>query len=401
MNKKLVVGLFFGGRSVEHEVSVITALQAYENLDKEKYEVVPVYVSKEGKFYSDPKFLNLKNYQNLQALLLSTMKISPARRESSGGLIEQKILPKFIPIDVAFPMFHGTFGEDGKIQGLFDMLQIPYVGISVMGSALSMDKIPQKALYKELGLNVGKYSWFTRNEWLDNPKEVLKRVQDELKFPIFVKPATIGSSIGINKASDEDALSFAIEVASTYAEKILIEEAFEGCIEVNCSAMGYREIFASACEMPVASSEILSFADKYQRGGGKGSKGAGMASLTRVIPAPISQKLTKEIQEATRSVFRALDGCGVIRVDYFVDKEKEKFWINEVNPIPGSFSFYLWNKTINPFSGSGMLSYKELLDKLIDFALQRYEDQKKTQYVFDSGLLEQMASQKGSSGTKA
>ncbi|MBI2022356.1 D-alanine--D-alanine ligase [Candidatus Daviesbacteria bacterium] len=400
--KKLVVGLFFGGRSVEHEVSVVSALQAYENLDKDKYEVIPIYVGKDGKFYSHPAFLDIKNYKDIDQLLLSATQLVPAAKNNQTGLMTTGMLPKLKQLDVVLPIFHGTFGEDGAMQGVFDIYQIPYVGLSVTGSALSMDKILQKPVYKELGLIVGKYFWFRRNEWFADNKKVLKQIQEELKFPMFVKPASIGSSIGINKASDEDALGFAIEVASAYSDKLLIEEAFEGCIEVNCSALGYRDIYASVCEMPVASSDILSFADKYMKGG-KGSKGAGspreagMASLTRVIPAPISAKLAKEIQEATIKVFRAFDGCGVIRVDYFVDKEKEKFWINEVNPIPGSLSFYLWNKTPNPFKeGKGTLEYPELLDKLIEFALQRAEDQKKTQYTFESGLLQRMALKSGS-----
>ncbi len=395
MSNKLRVGLFFGGRSVEHEVSVISAIQAYKQLDKEKYEVIPFYISKQGKFFSDPKFLDIKNYKDLDSLLLSIPEQTATRKDNQPGFLIPKLVPKFTPIDVAFPLFHGTFGEDGRIQGMFDMMQVPYVGISVMGSAITMDKVPQKAIYKEMGLNVGKYFWFPRNEWLKNQQDLLKQIQSNLKFPMFVKPATVGSSIGINKATDEDSLSFAIEVAATYSEKILIEESFEDCIEVNCSAIGYREIYASVCEMPVATSEILSFEDKYQRGG-KGAKGSGMASLTRVIPAPIPEKLVKEIQEATKQVFRSFDGCGVIRVDYFVDKKKEKFWINEVNPIPGSLSFYLWEKTPNPFKDSGTLTYPELLDKLIEFALERAQDRSKTQYIFESGLLSQMALSSGS-----
>ncbi|MBI2021983.1 D-alanine--D-alanine ligase [Candidatus Daviesbacteria bacterium] len=393
MSKKIVVGFFFGGRSTEHEVSVVTALQAYENLDKDKYEVIPIYVSKSGQFYSNPKFLDIKNYQDLDALLLSSTKELIGRKDNQSGFVSQGLISKFKPINLAFPLFHGSFGEDGAIQGLFEIYQIPYVGFNVTGSALGMDKVLQKALYKSLGFNVGHYFAISRNEWLEDSQRCLKEIQANLKYPLFVKPATIGSSIGINKVTDEDSLSFAIEVATTYSDKILVEEAFEGLIEVNCSALGYgTDIKASVCEMPVASSEILSFADKYQRGGstkgGKNSsRSAGMASLSRVIPAPISQKLTKEIQEATVQVFQVLDGCGVARVDFFVDKEKEKFWINEINTLPGSLAFYLWEK-------SG-LEYQELLDKLIDLALKRFENQQKTQYTFDSGLLSQMALSKG------
>lgn len=382
---KIKVGLFFGGRSVEHEVSVISALQAYVNLDKDKYEVIPVYVDKSGHFFTGHKFLDIKNYKDVQGLLYSSTQIVPANR-TSGGFLKQGFLKKFEPIDVAFPLFHGSFGEDGCIQGVFEVYGIPYVGLDVTASAVCMDKIMSKALFKEIGLEVGKYTWITRNDWILAPKVCLRKIKSELKFPMFVKPATGGSSIGAGKAVDEDSLQFAIEVASAYSERIIIEESFnKDIIEVNCSALGYRNVKASVCEQPVKSEELLTFSDKYMKGG-KGKKAGGMETLSRIIPAPISPSLTKKIQESTIKVFKSLNGCGVVRIDFFVDVKAEKFWINEVNSPPGSLAFYLWEK-------SG-LSYKELLDKLIEFALERKEDRKKTTYVFESGLLEMMAKAK-------
>lgn len=399
MQKKLRVGLFFGGRSVEHEVSVVSALQAYENIDKDKYDVLPVYVDKSGHFFTGHKFLDIKNYKDVQGLLYSSTQIVPANKQSlpvagatdksSGGFLKQGFLKKFEPLDAAFPLFHGSFGEDGCVQGVFEMYDIPYVGLDVTGSAVAMDKIISKALFKELGFNVGKYTWFTRRDFIENPKKILRQAKDALRFPMFVKPGTGGSSIGAGQAKDEDALQFAIEVASAYSEKIIVEEAFgEGIIEVNCSALGYKEIKASVCEQPVKSEELLSFSDKYMKGGKvKGGKGAGgMESLSRIIPAPISKTLAAEIQDAAVKIFKALDGCGVARIDFFVDPKSEKFWVNEVNSPPGSLAFYLWEK-------SGV-SYKELLDKLIGFALERAQDRKKTTYVFESGLLEMMAKSK-------
>lgn len=384
---KVKVGLFFGGRSVEHEVSVISALQAYENIDKDKYEVLPVYVDKSGLFFTGHKFLDIKNYKDVQGLIYSSTQIVPANKVT-GGFLKQGFLKKFEPIDVAFPLFHGSFGEDGCVQGVFETYRIPYVGFGVMGSAVAMDKVMFKSVVKELGYETAKYSYFSRSAWIRNPGKILKGLQKTLKFPMFVKPATGGSSIGAGKARDEDSLQFAIEVASAYSEKLLVEESFgEGIIEVNCSALGYgSDIQTSVCEQPIKSEELLSFSDKYMKGG-KTSKGAGgMETLSRKIPAPISQKLTKEIQHATECLFDALDGCGVSRVDYFVDPKNEKFWVNEMNTPPGSLAYYLWEK-------SG-ISYKELLDKLIGFALERAQDRKKTTYVFESGLLELMASGK-------
>ena len=394
---KLRVGLFFGGRSVEHEVSVVSALQAYENIDRDKYEVIPVYVDKSGLFFTGHKFLDIKNYKDVKGLLYSSEQVVLANKNGRGGFLKQGFLKKFEPIDLAFPLFHGSFGEDGCVQGVFEMYGIPYVGLDVTGSAMAMDKVMSKALFKELGYKVGNYSWFTRRDWITNPRKILKQVQDDIKFPMFVKPGTGGSSIGAGRAKDLDSLQFAIEVASAFSEKIIVEEAFEGdIIEVNCSALGYRDVKASVCEQPVKSEELLSFSDKYMKGGkGKnGSKGAGgMESLSRIIPAEISKELTSKIQEATVQIFKALDGCGVARIDYFVDPKSGKFWVNEVNSPPGSLAFYLWEKS--------ELTYKELLDQLIDMALERDREKKKTTYVFESGLLEMMASGKSTTGIKS
>lgn len=392
MMTKLRVAVFFGGRSTEHEVSVVSAIQACEHLDTQKYEIIPIYISKTGDFYTNEKFLDIKNFKDVRALLLASTKITLSRKDGAAGFHSfGGLRPRFTPFDIAFPIFHGSFGEDGAIQGLFEMVQTPYVGFNVTGSAIGMDKIASKAIFVQLGLPIGKFATINRRDWIADQETCLHAVTQTLQFPMFVKPATIGSSIGVNKANDRDKLSFNIEVAATYAEKILIEEAFENCLEVNCSALGYREVEASVCEMPIASAEVLSFQDKYQRGG-KGSKGAGMASLSRQIPAPISNELTKKIQDATIKIFKAMDGCGVARIDYFVDKEKEQFWVNEINTPPGSLAYYLWEKN--------GVSFAQLLDRLIQCGLDRVEDQKKTQYTFESGLLEQMAKTGLGSGQK-
>lgn len=362
MVKKLKIGLFFGGRSVEHEVSVITALQAFENLDKTKYEVVPVYVNKAGDFFTSSKFLDLKNFKDVDSLILQATKITFVK----NGIQSLGFFPKFIPLDLALPLFHGSFGEDGSFQGLLDLMQIPYVGFSVAGSAIGMDKSLSKQVFRAMGLPIGKYVVIKRGEKPD---------VSELKYPLIVKPASIGSSIGVNKVKNPDDLPFYIEVAGTYSDKIIIEEAFGGCLEVNCAALGYKESIASLCEQPLPSSVILSFTDKYTK--------SSMASMQRKIPAPISQKLTKQIQKTTLNIFKALDGCGVARVDFFVDPLSGRFWVNEINTIPGSLSYYLFKPL--------KISYSKLLDILIDSALERSRDQKKTTYTFDSGLLSQIA----------
>ncbi|MBI2017413.1 D-alanine--D-alanine ligase [Candidatus Daviesbacteria bacterium] len=386
MKTKLTIGWFFGGRSTEHEVSVVTALQAFEHLDKDRYDVLPIYISKEGKFYSNPKFLELKNYKDVDHLLLSSTEVTPIRQENQSGLLTPRLFPKFTGIDVAFPLFHGSFGEDGCIQGVFETYQIPYIGFNVLGSSIAMDKSISKLVFQSLGFNVAKSVSITRNDWIKDYKKCLRDIQSQLKFPLIVKPADIGSTIGINKAINKDELSFNIEVAATYSDKILVEEAFENCIEINCAALGYDKIIPSLCEMPIRSGKTLSYEDKYLRGNKntKGDKGSsGMASLSRKIPAPISDKLTQEIQDATVKIFKVLEGCGVARIDFFVDPKKEKFWVNEVNSPPGSLAFYL-------FEPMGV-KYSELLDCLISDALKRFSDQKKTQYTFESPLLSQLA----------
>ncbi len=404
---KTVIGLFFGGRSAEHEVSVISALQAYKHLNLSKYEVVPIYISKQGEFFTNPKFLEIKSYKDVNSLLFSSAQIALAKKNGKPGFIRHGLFKKFTELDVALPILHGATGEDGSIQGLFEMYQLPYAGLNVTGSAVAMDKAQSKLLFKSLGYGVANYIEIKRLDWWKDQKKCIIHIignsvssrpkrrdpstdaRDDtgtkLRFPLFIKPATGGSSIGAGRATNEDELQFAIEVASIYSEKIIIEEAFDNCIEVNCAAVGYEDIKASVCEMPVPSKDILSFADKYQRGG-KGSKGAGgMESLTREIPAPLTKELTHQIQEATIKIFKAMDGCGVARIDFFVDQKKNKFWVNEVNSPPGSLAFYLWEKT-----GDG-LKYGDLLDQMISDALKRAENNKKTQYIFESGLLSQMA----------
>ncbi len=375
---KKTIAIFFGGRSTEHEVSVITGIQAFENLDKEKYDAIPIYVSKEGEFYTNEKFWDLKNYKNLNNLLLSSKKVVFTK----GGFYNLGLINKFTKLDVAFPLTHGSFGEDGSLQGMLDFYQIPFIGFSTLGSAIGMDKLTSKYVFQSLGIPIGKFISIKRSDFNEDSKKALS-VAKNLKYPLIVKPGDIGSSIGVNKVETEKDLEFDVEIAFSYSDCCLVEEAFTNIIEVNCAAVGYLNPTASLCEQPVVKEATLSFKDKYQSGEGKSSKHSGMASLYRKIPAPISKELTKKIQDTTVKVFKALEGCGVARIDYFVDPKTEKFWINEINTIPGSLSFYLYE----PMG----ISYKEELEIMIESALERAKDQSKTQYTFESGLLESMA----------
>lgn len=393
--RKLNVAVVFGSRSVEHEVSIVTALQIIENINKEKYNVIPVYIDKKGTWWTGPTLKDIETFKNLSLDAHATRnltEVSLPRHVDARELMPRNV-PFFsrqpIPVDIFFPALHGTFGEDGTIQGLFDIARMPYVGCGVGAAALSMDKIAQKAVFEKEGLSVVHYCWFTRAEWDDHQKHIIEHIEDVMPYPVFVKPATLGSSVGITQAKNRKTLIEAIIIAQELDRRIIIEEAVQNLVEINCSVLGLNHLETSVCEEPVMQGELLSYEDKYMRGGkeGKHSAGKGMASLSRIIPARISPQLTKKIQDMARTAFRAIDASGVARVDFMMNKKTKRVYINEINTIPGSLAFYLWEK-------SGY-SFPHLIDKLIDLGFKRFEDRfQKTLYSYDSKLLE------SKSGTK-
>ncbi len=364
---KINLAVVFGSRSVEHEVSIITGLQVIQNADPEKYHIIPIYIDKEGRWHTGPALLDIKNYQNLSQLLSHIPEIHLKNQEIQTSLLKKT------KIDVVFPTIHGTFGEDGTLQGLLEMAQIPYVGSAVTGSAIGMDKIMQKDVLKNNGLPIVPYVWFTR----DNIPQNIK-----LKFPVFVKPANLGSSIAISRANNNSELEEAINLATFYDRRIIVEQCLDDIFEINCSVMGYKDLEVSICEQPIKSSDLLSYKDKYLTGGkGKGLPAGrqGMASLSRLIPAPISPSLTKKIQATAKEVFRVLDTAGLARIDFLVDKKTEKIYVCEINTLPGSMAFYLWEK-------SGY-TFPSLIDKLVELALQRFADRQQTTYSISTNLL--------------
>ncbi len=383
--RKLNVAVVFGSRSVEHEVSIVTALQLIANMDKEKYNPIPIYIDKQGHWWTGPALKDISNFKNLElgTSLKNLTEVSLPQQADTRELVPLNV-PFFrkqpIPVDIFFPALHGTFGEDGTIQGLFDMAKVPYVGCGVTAAALSMDKIAQKAVFEKEGLPIVNYFWFTRNEWDNHQKHVIERIEDTMPYPLFVKPATLGSSVGITQAKNRKTLIQAVEVARELDRRIIIEEAVQNLIEINCSVLGFNHLEASVCEQPIKQGDLLSYEDKYIRGG-KGGKGKGMASLSRLIPAPISPQLTKKIQDMARTAFRAIDASGVARIDFMMNKKTKRVYVNEINTIPGSFAFYLWEKSGLPFP--------KLIDKLIELGFKRFEDRfEKTLYSYDSKLLE-------------
>lgn len=384
MSKKNIA-VIFGGCSVEHEVSIVTGLQLIENIDRNKYNIIPIYISNKGEWFTGKELLNIEIYKDFEdkERLLKKVLVPPVpsikgvmHYPKKFGIFSNSI---FRGVDVVIPAMHGMNGEDGTIQGLLELANIPYVGSGVVGSAVGMDKAIMKSVFKGNNLPILKYSAFLRAEWDYDREKILKIIESELAYPVFVKPANLGSSIGISKAKDREGLVKAIEVASYYDRKIIVEQGVESPLEINCAVMGFgNELEASVCEQPVNWEEFLTFEDKYTRGT-KGSGKSGMENMQRRIPAPIPDDLAEKIKKLSITAFKAMDCRGVARIDFIIEKNGMKPYINEINTIPGSFSFYLWEH-------SG-INYPELVDKLIDIAYKVNEEKNRNVYCYDSDIL--------------
>lgn len=386
---KIKVGLVFGGRSVEHEVSIISAHQIIENIDREKYQIVPIYIDKDGQWFTGDELLHLENFKEKSFKNLKKIILSPATGDanlylhpSEMGLFSKKVVDR---VDVFFPVIHGTNGEDGTLQGLFELMDFPYVGPGVVGSAAGMDKVIMKEVFASNNLPLLPYLWFYRKEWEEDKDKIIDRVKGELSLPVFVKPANLGSSIGISKAKTEDELINAVELAANYDLKIIVEKAVVNPREINCSVLGYHNhLEVSVCEEPLGWQEFLSYQDKYMT---KGTSSKGMAGAKRRIPADISPELTEQIQAMARTAFRSLDARGVARIDFLIDNN-EQIYVNEINTLPGSFAFYLWEPMGKKF--------KKLLDDIIQIAIKIHREKTKNIYSYDVDLLSQF----GEQGTK-
>ncbi len=400
---KLKIGVFFGGKSVEHEVSIITALQAIENIDKEKYDVVPVYITKENKMYCGNFIGNITEYKNLDNLLHTSSQVTLAQKNNKVILL--KCNKKFYEsavydyIDVAFPIVHGTNVEDGTLQGYLKMFDIPMVGSDIISSACGMDKYVCKCILRENNIPVLDCIRFDKQEFYINQIVILEKIEKTFGYPVIIKPINLGSSVGISIAKNKDELLNAIENALSYSNRVLVEKAIQNLKEVNCSVIGdYEEQHASECEEPIKTDEILSFNDKYISGGknpetktnSKFSMNAGVLKL----PAEIDLNIKNKIQELSKKTFKTLGCSGVIRIDFIIDEDTKQIYVNEVNTIPGSLSFHLWNAT--------GLAYSELLNKLIELGLKRYREDKNLIFSFESNILEGYSTYgfKGSKGMK-
>ncbi len=391
------VAVFFGCCSVEHEVSIISAVQAMHSFDREKYNLVPVYVTKDGVMMTGEVLFDIENFKNMPALIKKLRAVTLVRDGKDVLMKSLGAFGKSTRIDVAFPIVHGTNCEDGTIQGLFEFLRLPYVGCDIISSAVGMDKVIFKDVLSRAGLPVLPCVSFYSREFFENREQLLKKIENKLGLPAIVKPANLGSSVGITKVDTMEELSNAITLACSFADKILVERAIVGLREINCSVLGdYDECIASCCEEPIAHDAILSFSDKYLSGGGKKSGGSkGMQSLSRIIPAEIPEEKSEEIRTLACEVLRAIGGAGIARIDFMLDtKDGDRVYVNEINTIPGSLAFYLWEK-------SGV-SYKELLSRAVDLAFKRSRKQKSLNFTFESNILSgvSLGGTKGAKGAK-
>jgi D-alanine-D-alanine ligase len=387
--KNIVVA--YGGISPEHEVSVLTAHQAIAALKEAGKAVTPLYVSKNGRWYTGEVLLDLSRYTDLTRLEKEAIPCTIHRNSDGLPVLLQTAKTGLFSKPLEWPVyamilaFHGADGENGSFQGICESFNIAYTGSGVSGSALGMDKALAKQITRQAGLPVVDWIDFREDEWVSHREKLQKEVL-ALGYPIFVKPLSLGSSIGITKVSDPALLDDAIELAFRYDGRLIIEKAVEPLLEINCSVMGNAtNARASVCEQPRGKNETLSYEDKYLSEPGSTK---GMASADRIIPAAISDTLTKEIQDLAIAVFRALRSSGLARLDFLVQPDSGKIYFNEINTIPGSFSFYLWQH-------SG-LSFDKLLDQLLDIALDERRRKNGRIRSYETNLL----SKKAASGIK-
>ncbi len=393
---KIKVALLFGGKSVEHEISIISALQAAQSLDREKYDVIPVYIAKTGEMYCGERVGDIEAYKDVKKLVSESFGVAFARINGRVAVLktETKLFEKPLVsyVDVALPVVHGTNVEDGTAAGYLNMLGVPFVGCDVLSAALSMDKYAMKVIFRDWGIPVLDCVVADGGEYSGDDEKIIKEAEEKIGYPMIVKPVNLGSSVGISVAHDRKGLSEALDEAFLYAERALIERAVVNLKEINCSVLGNsKKARASVCERPVGSDEILSYEDKYI-GGGKSSKG--MASTKRIIPADIDEATTEKIREYAVRAFKALGCSGVARIDFMIDGDSGEIYLNEINSIPGSLSFYLWE--------AAGLKYPELLDELISLALERSREAEKITYAFDTNVLSgiKLGGAKGAKGAK-
>lgn len=391
---KTKVAVLFGGKSVEHEVSIISGLQAYHALDRSKYEPVAVYLSKDNAWYVGEGIDQVESYKNMKACLSAATRVVPV---ADGGVVSLVRHPQkkfgnnvMATFEAVLPVVHGTNVEDGTLMGFLEMLGVPYAACDVTASALGMDKYAMKAVLRQAGLPVLDAEEYRGHAYARDCDAVLDRIEKRFAYPVIVKPVNLGSSVGIAVAHDRASLQRAMDDACTFSDRILVEPAVSPLREINCAVLGDAdEAIPSVCERPVNTDEILSYKDKYISGG-KSGKDGGMSSLKRVCPADIPDELTARVQDLAVQTFRALNACGVSRIDFLNNPDTGELWINEINTIPGSLAFYLWEAT--------GISFTELLDRMLELAFKRQRDRAALNFSFDTNILDGFGGAKGAKG---
>lgn len=383
---KMQLGVIFGSRTCEHEVSIISAVQLMRNVNREKYDVIPVYISQKGEWFTGEPLLDIKTYTPFDPFMKGILPVHLDLTAGSGALLhyepakgllgggKEKVVAR---LDCVIPVMHGLHGEDGSLQGLLELADIPYSSTGVTGSAVGMDKITMKRFFRGMGYPVLPDCALTRAQWEEDQAACIRQVEEALPYPVFVKPACLGSSIGVSRADDRASLVDALTLGFSYDRRLLIEQGLDKPIEVNCSVLGYDgQRKASVLEMPNSGAGFLDFSEKYLAGS-SGSKG--MASLKRIVPAPIGEELTKALQTLSLDIFDAMDCKGVVRIDFMLDRHSDHYYITEINTIPGSLAYYLWAETGLP--------YQQLIDEMVGCALRSFAEKKRNSFAFTSDIL--------------
>ena len=401
---KTRVAMMFGGKTVEHEVSVISGIQACMAMDTEKYEIIPVYMTKDNDMYIGEGIGDISSYKDIPGLIARSQRVIMINEGGKAVMMPYPLKkwggPKPVPFDIAFPVVHGTNVEDGALQGYLKTIGVPFVGPDVTASAVSMDKFVTKAVLKMHDIPVLDAEVYTLSDYEDMDS-LPSRIEKAFGYPVIIKPVNLGSSVGISIAKNEAELVNALDDAFRYATRVLAEHAISDLREINCAVLGdENEAIASECEEPLHTKEILSYEDKYVNGGGgkkggtkggQGSKGAGMANLARKIPADLTPEQREEVRALAVRSFKALGCNGVSRIDFMIDEASGALYFNEINPIPGSLSFYLWEPAGVP--------YTELLDRMIQLALKRQRTEEQVTFTFETNILKN-ANLGGSKGGK-
>ncbi len=383
---KTKVAVLFGGRSVEHEVSIISGIQAFCALNRDKYDPFPLYISKDNRFYVGEALGKIETYRDMKACLASATQVLLVPSENGVDMIRypakkfgNNVMGSF---EVALPVVHGTNVEDGTLMGMLEMLGVPYAACDILSSALGMDKYQMKAVLNHAGVPVLPALAFYGKDYALNADKIVDRIENGIGYPVIVKPVNLGSSVGITRANNRDKLIAALDDAFGFASRVLVEKAITPLREINCSVLGDAESAQpSVCEEPINNDEILSYKDKYLSGGknSKSGKSGGMSDLKRRCPADISDELAEKVQTLAVKTFRTLGCSGVARIDFLNNPETGELWVNEINTIPGSLSFYLWEAAGLPFD--------QLLDTMLQLAFKRHRDRAALNFNYDTNIL--------------